>query len=160
MARGINKVIIVGNAGSDPEQKTTKSGSSCVTLSVATSEAWKDKQSGQMNEKTEWHRIVFYGRLSEIVMQYVKKGSKVYVEGKSRTNEYVDNNNIKRYSHSIVANEMQMLDSSRGDSQNSQHSSQFNVLHNNDQYQPSNPQLAPQQNSPSSFDDFDDDIPF
>lgn len=153
MARGINKAIIVGNVGSDPEQKTTKSGTSCVTLSIATSESWKDKQSGQMNEKTEWHRIVFYGKLAEIVMQYVKKGSKVYIEGKIRTNEYVDANSIKRYSTGIVANEMQMLD---GRSE----SNSYAVNHQGNNAMQQAPIAQNPQPQATGFDDFDDDIPF
>ncbi len=114
MARGINKVIIVGNCGQDPETRYSAGGSAITNLSVATSESWKDKQTGQVQEKTEWHRIVFFNRLAEIAGEYLRKGSKVYVEGKLQTRKWQDKDGQDRYSTEIVANEMQMLDS-RGD---------------------------------------------
>jgi single-strand DNA-binding protein len=112
MARGINKVILVGNLGNDPETRVLPSGGSVTNISIATSESWKDKQTGQQQERTEWHRVVFFNRLAEIAAQYLTKGSKVYVEGSLRTRKWQDQTTGQdRYSTEIVANEMQMLDS-------------------------------------------------
>ena len=108
MARGINKVILVGNVGKDPETRYSAGGMAVTTVSVATSESWKDKQSGEQKEKTEWHRVKFFGRLAEIAGEYLKKGSQVYIEGSLRTEEY-EKDGVKRYSTDIVAAEMQML---------------------------------------------------
>ncbi len=109
MARGINKVILVGNLGADPEHRTTTSGSSITSIRIATSEAWKDKQSGEMQERTEWHRVKFFGRLAEIAAEYLRKGSQVYIEGSLRTDKYTDKDGVERYTTDIIANEMQML---------------------------------------------------
>jgi single-strand DNA-binding protein len=109
MARGINKVIVVGNLGSDPETRYTASGTPITTLSVATSEQWTDKQSGQKQERTEWHRVKMFGRLAEIAGEYLKKGRQVYIEGSLRTDKYTGKDGIERYSTEIIANEMQML---------------------------------------------------
>ena len=109
MSRGINKVIIVGNLGQDPDVRYTTAGAAVTTISAATSEQWKDKQTGEPVTKTEWHRIVFFGRLAEIAGEYLKKGSQVYVEGKLQTRKWQDQNNQDRYTTEIVANEMQML---------------------------------------------------
>ena len=114
MARGINKVILVGNLGNDPETRYTPSGAAVTTISVATSESWTDKQSGQKQERTEWHRVKFFGRLAEIAGEYLRKGSQVYIEGSIRTDKYTDKQGIERYSTDIIANEMQML-GGRGD---------------------------------------------
>ena len=115
MARGVNKVILVGNVGQDPETKFAASGAAITNISVATSETWKDKQTGQPQERTEWHRVVFFNRLGEIAGEYLRKGSKVYVEGSLRTRKWQDQSGTDRYTTEIVGNEMQMLDS-RGDS--------------------------------------------
>jgi single-strand DNA-binding protein len=117
MARGINKVIIVGNVGQDPEVKYMPSGGAVTNISVATSETWKDKNTGQPQERTEWHRIVFFNRLGEIAGEYLKKGSKVYVEGALRTRKWQAQDGTDRYTTEIVASEMQMLDG-RGDNSN------------------------------------------
>ncbi len=109
MSRGINKVILVGRLGNDPDVRYTASGSAVTTISIATSESWKDRNTGQQQERTEWHRVVFFGRLAEIAGQYLKKGSQVYVEGSLRTNKYTDKQGIERYSTDINANELQML---------------------------------------------------
>jgi single-strand DNA-binding protein len=109
MARGINKVILVGNLGNDPDVKATQGGTTITTISVATSEQWKDKQTGQAQERTEWHRVKFFGRLAEIAGDYLRKGSQVYIEGSLRTDKYTDKNGVERYSTDIIANEMQML---------------------------------------------------
>lgn len=110
MARGVNKVILVGNVGQDPEVRYTAGGSAIANLSIATSEAWRDKQSGQMQERTEWHRVVFWARLAEIVGEYVKKGSKIYVEGRLQTRKWSDPQGVERYTTEIVASELQLLD--------------------------------------------------
>lgn len=109
MARGINKVIIVGNLGNDPDVKYSQGGSAITTISVATSEQWKDKQTGQQQERTEWHRVKFFGRLAEIAGEYLKKGRQVYIEGSLRTDKYTGKDGIERYTTDIIANEMQML---------------------------------------------------
>lgn len=116
MSRGINKVILIGNLGNDPDTRMTPQGSAVTNLSVATDESYKDKQTGQMVPKTEWHRVVMFNRLAEIAKDYLKKGSKVYIEGKLQTRKWQDQNGQDRYSTEIVANEMQMLDS-KGDQQ-------------------------------------------
>ncbi len=114
MARGVNKVILIGNCGNDPEQRFTSSGSGVTHLSVATTESWKDRQSGERKERTEWHRVVFFGRLGEIAKDYLRKGSKVYIEGSLRTSSYEGKDGVKRYTTEIIANEMQMLDGKGG----------------------------------------------
>jgi len=114
MARGLNKVMIIGNLGSDPEIKYMPSGDAAATLSVATADAYKDKQSGEQVEKTEWHRVVAYGRLAEIMGEYLKKGSKVYIEGSLQTRKWQDKSGNERYTTEIKAREMQMLDSRAG----------------------------------------------
>lgn len=111
MGKGINKVIIVGNLGNDPEAKFLPSGGAVTNISVATSESWKDKNTGQQQERTEWHRIVFFNKLAEIAGQYLKKGSKVYIEGSLRTRKWQDQAGNDKYTTEIVASEMQMLDS-------------------------------------------------
>ncbi len=113
-SRGVNKVIIVGNLGSDPEVRYMQTGGAVATISVATSEVWKDKENGQSQERTEWHRIVFFSRLAEIVGEYLRKGSKVFVEGSLRTRKWQDKNGQDRYTTEIVASSMQMLDSRGG----------------------------------------------
>lgn len=114
MARGINKVTIVGNLGQDPETKYMPSGGAVTNISVATSESWKDKQTGQPQERVEWHRIVFFNRLAEIAGEYLKKGSQVYVEGALRTRKWQDQSGNDRYTTEIVGSEMQMLGGRQG----------------------------------------------
>ncbi len=114
MSRGINKVILVGRLGNDPDVRYTASGSAVTTISIATSESWTDRNTGQKQERTEWHRVVFFGKLAEIAGQYLKKGSQVYVEGSLRTSKYTDKQGIERYSTDINANEMQMLGGNSG----------------------------------------------
>lgn len=109
MARGINKVILVGNLGADPETRYTASGSAVTKIRVATSESWRDKQSGEQQERTEWHRVTFFGRLAEIAGEYLGKGRQVYVEGSLRTNKWQDQSGQDRYTTEIIGNEMQML---------------------------------------------------
>jgi single-strand DNA-binding protein len=114
MARGINKVILIGNLGADPETRAMPSGMTVANIRVATSENWKDKQSGENKERTEWHNVAMFGRLGEIAGEYLKKGSKVYIEGSLRTRKWQDKQGQDRYTTEIIANEMQMLDSRGG----------------------------------------------
>src|SRR5215813_12910529 len=109
MARGINKVILVGNLGADPETRAMPSGTTVANLRIATSESWRDKQSGEQQERTEWHRVALFGRLGEIAAEYLRKGSQVYIEGSIRTRKWQDKEGKERFSTEIVANEMQML---------------------------------------------------
>lgn len=110
MARGVNKVILLGNLGQDPEMRQTQAGKAVANISIATSESWTDKQTGQKQEKTEWHRVVFFDRLAEIAGQFLKKGSKVYLEGKLQTRKWQNQQGVDQYTTEIVCNEMQMLD--------------------------------------------------
>lgn len=151
MARGINKVILVGNLGQDPETRYLPSGGAVTNVTLATSESWKDKQTGQPQERTEWHRVVFFNRLGEIAGQYLKKGSKVYVEGSLRTRMW-EKDGVKRYTTEIVASEMQMLDS-----QNNQNRTDDG---NGNPATESPPSSTTAPNAAGGFDDFDDDIPF
>ena len=152
-SRGVNKVILVGNLGNDPEVRYMPNGNAVANISLATSDSWKDKTSGEQQERTEWHRVVFFNRLAEIVEQYVKKGSKLYVEGRLQTRSW-EQDGVKRYSTEIVASEMQMLDS-RG-SQGADFGQGQSAPPPQQQQKPAAQQAAPAQN----FDNFDDDIPF
>ncbi|WP_158879832.1 single-stranded DNA-binding protein [Rhodanobacter sp. L36] len=114
MARGINKVILVGNLGADPEMRHTGSGTAITTINIATSESWTDKQSGEKQERTEWHRVKLFGRLAEIAGDYLKKGRQVYIEGSLRTDKYTDKAGVERYSTDVIASEMQMLGGNEG----------------------------------------------
>ena len=154
MARGVNKVILVGNCGQDPETRFMPSGGAVTNLSIATSESWKDKTSGEPQERTEWHRVVFFNRLAEIAGEYVKKGSKLYVEGSLRTRKWQGQDGQDRYTTEIVGSEMQMLDSRN--SQGGYDASQQGVAQMSNQS--SSPQPAPQ--APQGMESFDDDIPF
>ncbi|YAA43265.1 single-stranded DNA-binding protein [Microbulbifer sp. ANSA001] len=131
MARGINKVILIGNLGSDPETMYAPSGGAVTKVSLATSESWKDKQTGQQQERTEWHRVVFFNRLAEIAGEYLRKGSKVYIEGSLRTRKWQDKNTGQdRYTTEIVAAEMQMLDGQQDSPQQGQGHRQNQCAHN------------------------------
>mgnify|MGYP000695832086 CR=1 FL=1 len=154
MSRGINKVIIIGNLGQEPETRYLPSGGAVTNISVATSEAWKDKNTGQQQERTEWHRIVFFNRLAEIAGEYLKKGAKVYVEGSLRTRKWQDQTGVDRYTTEIVANEMQMLDS-RGNQSSSGYGSA-------PQGDPAGRQAATSAMAPPPGGDLEDDldIPF
>jgi len=114
MARGVNKVILVGNLGKDPEVRYSPNGQAVANVTIATSESWKDKTSGEKQERTEWHRIVFFGRLAEIAGEYLKKGAQIYIEGRLQTRKWQDKDGHDRYTTEIVANEMQMLGSRSG----------------------------------------------
>jgi len=155
MARGVNKVILIGNLGQDPEVKYMPNGNAVANVTIATSESWKDKNTGENVDKTEWHRVVFFRRLAEIVGEYLKKGSKVYIEGKLQTRKWQDKNGKDNWTTEIIANEMQMLDSRGGGS------SDFNQNQGGGGQQQSAPQSAPSQAAPAPVNnDFDDDIPF
>jgi single-strand DNA-binding protein len=145
MAKGINKVILVGNLGQDPEVKYMPSGGAVCNVSLATTDSWKDKTSGERQERTEWHRVVFFHRLAEIAGEYLRKGSQVYVEGRLQTRKWQDKDGQERYTTEIIASEMQMLGGRSGGFDQSSPS-------------PSGPSQARREESPS--DDFDDDIPF
>ena len=149
-SRGINKVILIGNLGRDPETRYMPSGSAVTNITVATSEIWKDKQTGEQQERTEWHRVVFFNRLAEIAGEYLKKGSKVYIEGSLRTRKWQGQDGQDRYTTEIVANEMQMLDSRGGSTEYSQPAPAARGG--------SQSASAPQQQAPAG--DFEDDIPF
>ncbi|STX40620.1 single strand binding protein [Legionella donaldsonii] len=160
MARGINKVILVGNVGLDPEVRYMPNGNAVTTLSLATSETWKDKQTGDKQERTEWHRVVCFNRLGEIAGEYVRKGSKLYVEGSLRTRKWQDQQGQDRYTTEIVATDIQMLDS-KGNSGNYDEMSPPPA-----QQQQGSPARKPQpaaqsaQAAQDAFDELDDDIPF
>jgi single-strand DNA-binding protein len=181
MARGVNKVILIGNVGQDPEVKYMPSGGAVTNISIATSETWKDKNTGQAQERTEWHRVVFFNRLGEIAGEYLKKGSKVYVEGALRTRKWQAQDGTDRYTTEIVGSEMQMLDGrgeNAGGGFNPAGDNQFGGAQDYNQApaaqapRPTAPRpaaqggfaqqapahSAPQQ--PAGFDSFDDDIPF
>lgn len=149
MSKGINKVIIVGNLGNDPDVKYTQSGSCITTISVATSEKWKDK-SGVIQERTEWHRVKFFGKLAEIASEYLRKGSQVYVEGSLRTDKYTDKNGTERYTTDIIANEMQML-GGRGEGQGNGGTTRSSAP---------KPESRKPDVHQQPVDDFGDDIPF
>ncbi|OGT20164.1 MAG: single-stranded DNA-binding protein [Gammaproteobacteria bacterium RBG_16_57_12] len=149
MARGVNKVILVGNLGKDPEVRYMPSGGAVANVTIATSESWKDKQSGEQQERTEWHNVVFYNRLAEVVGEYLKKGSQVYVEGSLRTRKWQDKEGKDRWTTEIVAGEMQMLGSRGGSGGAGSYGGE------------SSQQASPStQTSGGNLDDFDDDIPF
>jgi single-strand DNA-binding protein len=161
MARGVNKVILVGNLGNDPETRYMPQGGAVTNITVATSESWKDKQTGQAQERTEWHRVVFFNRLAEIAGEYLKKGSKVYVEGSLRTRKWQDQGGQDRYTTEIVASEMQMLDS-RGAGGGSAGGGDYEAPAPRRQSSGSSSNNNPPASNepPPNFDNFDDDIPF
>ena len=150
MARGINKVILIGNCGADPETRYLPSGGAVTNITVATTQSWKDRETGQQNERTEWHRVVFFRRLAEIAGEYLKKGSKVYIEGSLRTRQW-ERDGHKNYTTEVVADQMQMLDS-RGATGGASSSNSYD-----------NAPLVETSSMPDSAPDdadFDDDIPF
>jgi single-strand DNA-binding protein len=153
MARGVNKVILVGNLGKDPEVRYSPNGQAVANCTIATSESWKDKNTGEKQERTEWHRIVFFGRLAEIAGEYLKKGSQIYVEGRLQTRKWQDKDGNDRYTTEIVANEMQMLGSRGGAGMPSEP-----VAEAAGSYDAPAPRAAAGGKAPAA--DFDDDIPF
>ena len=151
MARGVNKVILIGNLGGDPEVRYTPSGNAIANATLATSASWRDKQSGELQDRTEWHRIVFFNRLAEIVGEYLHKGSKIYIEGSLRTRKWQDKSGVDRYTTEIIANEMHMLDS-RGNGNTG------NTGNYGEAQPTSNMQKSTADSETSSISD--DDIPF
>ena len=151
-SRGVNKVILIGNLGADPEVRYMPSGSAVTNARIATTDQWRDKQTNEQQERTEWHRVVFFNRLAEIAGEYLRKGSKVYIEGRLQTRKWQGQDGQDRYTTEIVANEMQMLDS-RGGGEGGMGGG--GGRSSGSGYQPSEP--APQS---TPADDFDDDIPF
>lgn len=172
-SRGVNKVILIGNLGGDPEVRYSPSGAAMANFTLATSETWKDKQTGQQQERTEWHRVAGFNRLGEIMGEYLRKGSKVYIEGQLRTRKWQAQDGSDRYTTEIVASNMQMLDSQQQgggqqggqyDQHSQQQPQQQQPQQRAPQQQRPQQQQAPQQQqpqpAPGGFDDFDDDIPF
>lgn len=166
-SRGVNKVIIIGNLGQDPEVRYTQNSTAIANLSVATSEQWKDKQTGEPREQTEWHRCVAYRRLAEICGEYLRKGSKVYIEGKLQTRKWQGQDGQDRYTTEIVVQEMQMLDSQgNGMPASIQRNAQGNSRQQQQGGQQATQQPAMNQQQPNpqaqnqASQDFDDDIPF
>lgn len=178
MSRGINRVIIIGNLGTDPEVRYLPAGGAVANLTIATSESWTDKTTNEKKEATEWHRVVIYQRLAEIAGEYLRKGSKVYIEGRLRTRKWQDQQGVERYTTEIIANELQMLDG-RGDNQPAAQQQQSNQQQNQQQQRPqqnnqqrpaqgANQRRGPAQNQQSMNQahggfappDFDDGIPF
>lgn len=173
MSRGINKVILIGNLGGDPDSRFLPNGNAVTNLTLATSDSWRDRQTGQMQERTEWHRVTFFGKIAEIAAQYLRKGSKIYVEGRLQTREW-EKDGVKRYTTEVIVDmggTMQMLDSRGGGDSD-------RAPRNNQQYGQAQPQGQPQgqpqqQQQPrpapsvqhdaqpaADYDSFDDDIPF
>ena len=149
MARGVNKVIVVGNLGSDPDTRYVPSGSAVTNLSIATSESWKDKQTGEQKERTEWHKVAMFGRLAEIAAEYLRKGSQVYIEGKLRTRKWQDKDGKDRWTTEIIADEMQMLGGRSGGGAPAMNDSSR-----------SNDSAGSNSPPPAASGEFDDDIPF
>jgi len=164
----VNKVILVGNLGRDPETRTFPSGDQVCNVTLATTDKWKDKQSGEMREATEWHRLVFNGRLAEIAAQYLRKGSQIYVEGQIRTRKYTDKDGVEKYATDIRVDQMQMLGSRQGQGgpsgdDDGGYSQGAGGYSRPPAAAPRAPAAAPRQTpakSSSGFDDMDDDIPF
>ena len=153
MAKGsINKVILIGNLGRDPEIRYTPNGLAVANITIATTEQWKDKQSNENQERTEWHRVVFYGRLAEIAGEYLRKGSKIFIEGRLQTRKWVDKNtNLDRYTTEIIADSMQMLGgNSGGNSANNQNEAPAHMAE----------KATAEEPAAATMDNFDDDIPF
>ncbi|MDH3747040.1 MAG: single-stranded DNA-binding protein [Gammaproteobacteria bacterium] len=154
MARGINKVILVGNLGQDPETRYMPSGSAVTNITVATNESWKDKQTGEQKDRTEWHKVAMFNRLAEIAAEYLRKGSQVYIEGKLRTRKWQDRDGNDRYTTEVIADEMQMLGGRGGGGSRGGGSS------GGDEGDSSGGGKRGGQQSAPPADDFDDDIPF
>lgn len=152
MARGVNKVILLGNLGADPETRYTHSGSMVTNIRIATTDSWKDKQSGEQQERTEWHRVVFFGRTAEVAAKYLRKGSQCYVEGKIQTDKWQGQDGQDRYSTKIVAQDLQLLGSPRDGSGGNQGGG--------GEQRPATQQSQQSASRGSPPDDFEDDIPF
>lgn len=168
MARGVNKVILIGNLGGDPEVRYTPSGSAVANVVLATSETWRDKQSGELQDRTEWHRVVFFNRLAEIVGEYLKKGSKIYIEGTLRTRKWQDKNGVDRYTTEIIANEMHILDSRNGnhtkdsslDATSAPYPEEVGIMATASTHSSASNHQTAVTTQTVGHDEFDDDIPF
>lgn len=167
MARGVNKVILIGTCGADPETRYGANGNAITSLSLATNESWKDKQTGEMQERTEWHRVKLFGRTAEIASEYLRKGRPVYVEGKLRTEKYTDKDGVERYSTSVIGDEIQLLGGAQqgGEGEAPMRSNRPERSAGSDRGAPA-PRLAPAARpqparaSAPPPQDFDDEIPF
>ncbi len=167
MARGVNKAILIGNLGQDPEVRYTPSGSAVCNVPLATTESWKDRESGERRERTEWHRLVFFGRLAEITAEYMRKGSQAYVEGRMQTRKWQDQSGNDRYTTEVVVSEMHILGNRGGDSGGNRDTARYD---NHQPFEnkgrarpaPSKQKAEPEAATPAAAvsDDFDDDIPF
>ena len=153
MSRGINKVILVGNVGVNPELRHTPNDSAVTQLSIATSESWKDKNTGETQERTEWHKVVLFNRLAEIAAEYVKKGSKIYIEGSLKTRKWTDNAGVEKYTTEVIASELQLLDSRN---QASSSDTTYATSEASKQHTTS----AKSSDVQHGFDNIEDDIPF
>ena len=162
MARGVNKVILLGNLGADPETRYTASGSAVTNIRLATTDSWRDRQSGEQQERTEWHRVVFFSRLAEVAAEYLRKGSQCYIEGRIQTRKWQGQDGQDRYTTEIVANEMQMLGSRGGGGapQSRRREEDSGSAWPGGGQGGSAPAPAPAPASSGPPDDFDDDIPF
>lgn len=161
MARGINKVILIGNVGGDPDVRSLPNGNAVTTVSIATSETWKDKQTGEKQDRTEWHRVVFFNRLGEIAGEYVKKGTKIYIEGSLRTRKWQDQQGQDRYTTEIIGNEMQLLDSRGGmSSSNDDMGAPQGATRSNMNRNQNNAPAMSAESAHDGFELLDDDIPF
>jgi len=173
MARGVNKVILIGNLGADPETRYTPNGNAVTNIRLATSEIWNDKQTGQRQERTEWHRVVCFGKLAEICQQYLRKGSQIYIEGSLRTNKWQDKEGVDRYTTEIIASEMHMIGGRPNDGgsnyqstyQSGGYQGGHNSYNNSNNYDNARKTTQPvptnQGNSfENNYDSFDDDVPF
>jgi len=160
--RGLNKVMIMGNLGFDPEVRYTTSGAAVTNLRVATSEVWKDRQTGEKQERTEWHRIVLFARLGEIAAQYLRKGSRVFIEGTIRTNKWQDQSGNDRYTTEIIANNLQLMDTKGGGAAGGTMADDVDMMPTETQAAQSGKSTKSTQKVPATTLDeaFDDDIPF
>jgi single-strand DNA-binding protein len=158
MARGVNKVILVGNLGADPETRSMPSGMTVANIRIATTESWKDKASGAQQERTEWHNVALFGRLGEIAAEYLRKGSQVFVEGKLRTRKWQDKQGNDRFTTEIIADNMQMLGGRAGGGGGADRNAGASAAPRDDYDQSASPSPSPA--GAGSRDDFDDDIPF
>ena len=163
MARGVNKVILIGNVGGDPETRYMPNGNAVTNITLATTDSWKDKQTGQLQERTEWHRVVLFGKVAEIAGEYLRKGSQCYIEGRLQTREW-EKDGVKRYTTEIVVDmggTMQLLGGRGGNSDDAPRQSQPRPQREPQQARPQQPQPKPAAQQPAAdYDSFDDDIPF
>ncbi|MES1933250.1 single-strand DNA binding protein [Salinisphaera shabanensis T35B1] len=163
-SRGINKAILIGNLGADPETRYTAGGSAVTNVNLATSDSWKDKSTGQMQERTEWHRVVFFARLAEVAGEYLRKGSKIYIEGRIQTRKWQDKEGNDQYTTEIIANDMQMLDNRSSSGSGSDQQQSAPQTRGQRAPQQSRQQAPQQQRQPAFAGGFDqddeDDIPF